>query len=618
MRRLRRISRSIPVSFRAGKRLCPAQILRTRIKGPDMNKLFAMLTLLWMVMALVLPGSALAQQIRAENVWVQVEAHPSLSVAQSRAEAYAGRLADVVGFSLGGSWYGILLGPYTPQDAEEVLRVYRQQGQIPSDSFLSRTSSLGRQFWPGDGVAPQTGSATVLTPLVPAAQTPAPEPQPSDETPAQARRSEQLLTADERKELQIALQAAGFYNSTIDGAFGRGTRASMSDWQAAFGYETSGVLTTAQRKVLMDQYNAPLISVGMKATHNDKAGIALQIPTKEVAFARYEPPFAHYDSTGDLGVRVLLISQPGNRTTLYGLFDIMQTLEIVPLEGPRERNKDSFTLEGRGNGIVSYTQASLKDDEIKGFTLVWPAGDEERRIRVLSAMKASFERLDGVLDPAAGAGDQQSVDLVSGLEVRKPRLSRSGFFVDTSGSVVTSAESLQSCTRITLDSTHRAELAAVDNTSGLALLRPAEQLAPLVVARLSGATPRLQSEVAVAGFSYGGVLGAPTLTYGTLADIRGLQGEEGIARLALNTLPGDVGGPVVDATGSIIGALLPAATGAQQLPEGVSFAARSDAIRDLLSEAGIEAESSGENTPLNPDAMTRLTDGMTVLVNCWD
>ena len=37
------------------------------------------------------------------------------------------------------------------------------------------------------------------------------------------------------------------------------------------------------------------------------------------------------------GVRVLLISQSGDQGTLFGLYDIMQTLEIVPMEGPRDR-----------------------------------------------------------------------------------------------------------------------------------------------------------------------------------------------------------------------------------------------------------------------------------------
>ncbi|MEX0366148.1 MAG: peptidoglycan-binding protein, partial [Ruegeria sp.] len=168
--------------------------------------------------------AAFAQQ--GEAMWVQIEAHPSLREAQARAQIYSNALADVNGFRLGQGWYAIVLGPYARPDAEQVLRVYRAERQIPQDSFLARSNSLGQQFWPiganilNRGViappvqpAPEQPQTTVQTPT-----------QPSDETPAEARQSERLLTADERKGLQTALQAAGFYNSAIDGAFGRGTR----------------------------------------------------------------------------------------------------------------------------------------------------------------------------------------------------------------------------------------------------------------------------------------------------------------------------------------------------------------------------------------------------------
>ncbi|XHE54211.1 peptidoglycan-binding protein [Phaeobacter sp. BS34] len=229
--------------------------------------------------------------------------------------------------------------------------------------------------------------------------------------------AESRLTREERKDLQTALKAAGFYTSTIDGAFGRGTRGSMSDWQSARGYAPTGVLTTAQRQALMDEYNAPLISVGMEPLTDTKAGIALKIPAGEVTFDRYESPFALFKSSGDLGAQVLLISQPGDKRTLYGLYDIMQTLKIVPLDGPRQRSGNSFTLEGRGNGIVSYTEARLANGEIKGFTLVWPMGDDDRRARVLAEMQTSFERIDGVLDPAAWRGC--AAECRSGLRSRR-------------------------------------------------------------------------------------------------------------------------------------------------------------------------------------------------------
>ena len=559
-----------------------------------------------------------------DAVWVQVEAHPSLRVAQQRAQVYASTLADVNGFSLGGNWYGVMLGPYTRADAERVLQVYRSDQQIPADSFISRTANLGQQFWPvganvlnrGVVTAPQLGTPPAADTV--ATSQPAPQPALPDETRAQARQSERALSADQRKDLQIALRAAGFYNAAIDGAFGPGTRGSMRDWQISNGFEETGILTTHQRQVLMDQYNAPLISVGMARGHDPQAGIELQLPTGILAFSRYEPPFAHYDATGDLGVRVLLISQPGDQATLYGLYDIMQTLEIVPLQGPRERGKDSFTLEGRGNGIVSFTQAELKGGQIKGFTLIWPQGDEDRRTRVLSEMQNSLTRLDAVLDPAAGADAEQSIDLISGLNIRKPRLSRSGFYIDSKGMVVTAAEAVQGCTRITLNHDDIADLVTVDTALGVALLRPTKPLAPMSVAQLRDADPRLQSDVAVAGYSYEGVLGAPTLTFGKLADVKGLNGETQLTRLALAALPGDAGGPVFDTGGGVVGMLLPAAKNGQKLPDDVSFAADAAAIRALLDNAGTNADSSGPTRALAPDDLSRIAMGMTVLVSCWD
>ena len=580
----------------------------------------AFLTACFVTVVIFLRPAAAQQDV----VWVQVEAQPSLTAAQEAARRYAADLPDVAGFSIGGGWYGIVLGPYARSDAEEVLRVYRAEGEIPRDSYIQLTSRLGQQFWPvgadvlGRGPVEPAINDTSTAQAEPAPETQAPAPQQADETPAEARRSEAQLTRAEREALQIALRWAGYYNAAIDGAFGRGTRGSMAGWQTDRGYEATGILTTAQRAELLAEYNAPLTSVGMAMVRDDEAGIDMALPMGEVTFEKYEPPFAHYSSTGDLGVRVLLISQPGDQTTLFGLYEIMQTLEIVPLDGPRERGSDRFTLEGRNGSIVSYTEAALQGGEIKGFTLIWPAGDEERRTRVLEEMQASFQRTDGVLDPAAGDGGQQSIDLVSGLEIRKPRLSRSGFFVDGQGTVITTSEVIENCARITLEDDIAADVVTSDTALGVAVLRPGAPVAPMSVARFRATPPRLQSDVAVAGYSFEGALGAPSLTFGTLSDIKGLRGETELKRLALAPLPGDAGGPVLDTRGMVLGMLLPRATNGQQLPLDVSFAANSQSISNVLTEAGLAAERSDADATLTPTELNRVASGMTVLVSCWE
>lgn len=556
------------------------------------------------------------------TVWVQIEAQPTLSQALDRARAYAGQLQDVNGFVMPGGWYAVALGPYLRDDAEQVLRVYRAEGSIPRDSFIAYSSNFESQFWP-------VGTAGVTTPAAPPATETAPKPEPQpvaepeirqpDETIREARASEAALTRDEKKDLQRLLQWAGFYNSSIDGSYGRGTRASMSAWQEANGYEPTGVMTTGQRAELLAQYNAILNGLDLQTTADSRMGIEMKLPLGAVKFDKYEAPFAHFTATGSVPqARVLLISQTGDRNTLYGLYDIMQTLEIVPLDGPRKLDGDSFKLVGEGAQVVSHTQATLKDGQIKGFTLIWPTGDEERRTRLLGEMQSSFARIDGVLDPAAGSNLEQRVDLVAGLDIRQPKLSRSGFFVDSKGTVVTTADAVQSCSRITLDADTEATVLASDAALGLAVLRPSQPLAPVTVASFQTAVPRLQSEIAVSGFSYGAVLDAPTLTFGTLADLRGLQGEETLDRLALTALPGDAGGPVFDTGGKVLGMLLPRVSGNQKLPGDVNFSLDGSEIRKLMAANGVTASETDQITAMAPEDMIGVASGMTVLVSCWE
>ncbi len=588
-------------------------------------------TLLTVVATLFLLFTSAAQaQSPDDVVWVQIEAQPSLSEATERARAFTAQLEDVNGFSLGGGWYAIAVGPYRRADAEQVLRTYVRDRIVPRDSFIQFSTAFRQQFWPvganvlNRGVidAPtsvETATATTpAEPVTPVAEPEQPVLQPADETLAEARRSERSLTAQDRKDLQIALQWAGFYNAAIDGSYGRGTRNSMAAWQEANNFEQTGVLTTLQRAALLKQYNSVLDGLGLQIVRDADAGIEMIMPTAEVAFTRYEAPFAHYDSTGNIGARVLLISQAGDQDTLFGLYDIMQTLEIVPTSGPRARKNSSFELVGEDGRIVSQTQVTLKDGHVKGFTLIWPAGDEDRRRRVMAEMAKSFTRLDGVLDAAAGSDAEQAIDLVSGLQVRLPKMSRSGFFIDGAGAVLTTSEAVDSCSRLTVDGDTEAEVLAQDNTNGVAILKPVSALAPLAVAAFNLTAPRLQSEISVAGYSYEGVLSAATLTFGKLADVRGLQGEKNLNRLALKVQPGDAGGPVFDASGNVVGMLLSKPTSGPQLPEDVSFALDGTSIASVAAQAGVQLTAADRTGTAAPRDLRIAAQGMTVLVSCWE
>ncbi len=588
-----------------------------------------------------------AAPLRAQQaVWVQIAARNDLAEAQAFVRQHLGRLRPLNGFALPNGWYAVALGPFGPAEAREVLQQLRATRQIPSDSYITDGRRFKARFWPpaealapaGAGTAegapprqsrPQAeaaasaGAAGAAAGPSPAASARplADEPPPlaADETLQEARASERSLDRRQRELLQRALQWEGHYDAAIDGAFGPATRHAMAAWQRAEGVEATGVLTTAQRRKLVSRYEAALASLGLERLRDDRAGIEIELPLALVAFDRHEPPLALWQERNGSGVRVMLISQAGDALALRGLYDILQGLEIMPPEGARSLSPRSFTLSGQDERLASHAFARLAGGEIKGFVLVWPSGDENRRRLALEAMRRSFTPLPGTVLPAPEAlADPQEFAHLSGLAIRRPALVRSGVRVSREGAVLTAAAGIENCARITLDDTTAAVLEATDPQSGLALLRPERPQAAPGVAQLSGTPPRPGAEIAVAGFSFGGILGAPTLTFGRLRDPRGPDGEPFLDLLSLKAAGPDIGGPVLDATGSLVGLLLPPPADSRRLlPPAVHPAADSEAILRFLDSRKIGAVRADPGPEMAPEDLAAAAADMTALIGCW-
>jgi peptidoglycan hydrolase-like protein with peptidoglycan-binding domain len=588
-----------------------------------------MLTAL-VALALIWPGTLRAQQ----GVFIQIESHATLGETQSRARAYAQIVQNVNGFRAQTGLYAIALGPFAPAEAQALLRDLLNRGLVPRDSFVVDGAPYIGQVYPVGGTAlaqaaplatgttvqtqdatpdagAQTGLVVIDRPVAPALP---------EETVQQARQSEAQLDRAGRDALQIALQWFGFYNAGIDGAFGPGTRAAMSAWQQDRGFEQTGILTTRQRAQLLSEYQGELAALGMQTVRDDRAGVQIDLPLAMVQFADYNFPFAQFEPVNDSGVQVLLISQPGDRNTLFGLYEIMQTLEIVPLEGDRERQGDRFVLTGQSDTLRSHTEARLIGGAVKGFTLVWPPERDDQIARVLPMMQQSFAALDGTLDPGAiPEGLGEDIDMVSGLEVRQPELVRSGFYIDARGHVLTTSEAVAGqCAQVLIDDIYEADIAYRDEGLGLAILRPRQRLAPLAFAEMAGVPGRLRSEIAVAGFPFDGALSSASMGFGTLADLRGINGEDTVQRLELSTADSEAGGPVLDTMGTVLGMVLPGTADGRTLPETVTLALRADQLAGVLANAGVTPTVSTRTQTLNRELLARLGADMTVTVSCWN
>ncbi|MBS0564817.1 MAG: peptidoglycan-binding protein, partial [Proteobacteria bacterium] len=428
-----------------------------------------MRNIVWMIAVMV----GLAASARAEDAWVQVAARPTLAQAQDQAREFSRTFTNVQGFRLPSGWYGIVLGPYSSDQAQAQLGLLLGEGMIPRDSFVAQGGGFGAPFWP------DTAAAAAPPPEAETDAAPAEAADPADSAEA-ALAFEAAMTAADRQEVQDALRFAGIYDGKSDGAFGKATRAALAAWQAGQALAPTGLLAPDQRDRLVQPWRQETALVGLSRVAEAEAGITVDLPMGLVEFDRYDPPFARYRPRGGSGYEILLISMRGGQEALAPLHDRLLGLGLVPPGGQDTVGTGFLSLSGADGARMARAEATRKGAFIKGFLIAGPAGQDQRLKRILQAMEDSFTaQPDAVLDAGAGVASTVSqADLTAGLDVRHPALSHSGVYVDAGGSVLTAAEGLDSCTRLTLDGQHEARLVWQDRDAGIALLSPEGALAP--------------------------------------------------------------------------------------------------------------------------------------------
>jgi hypothetical protein len=88
--------------------------------------------------------------------------------------------------------------------------------------------------------------------------------------------------------------------------------------------------------------------------------------------------------------------------------------------------------------------------------------------------------------------------------------------------------------------------------------------------------------------------------------------------LELDSLPGDIGGPIYDQHGSVIGILLPPPPpGSRQLPANVQFMANWPLIFETFIAANATADTETETVKLEPVDLANLAQNTVALVSCW-
>lgn len=203
--------------------------------------------------------------------------------------------------------------------------------------------------------------------------------------------------------------------------------------------------------------------------------------------------------------------------------------------------------------------------------------------------------------------------------------SGTGFFITRQGHLLTNAHVVRDCKEIAVSSvsgmSSTATLVKRDARNDLALLQASP---PAAVASLRSSRQIRQGETAIAfGFplpSY--ISSGGALTTGIVSALAGPKDDTRFLQISTPIQPGNSGGPLMDATGAVVGvttaslddATLVRETGA--VPQNVNFALKVDVVRTFLDAAGVSVESHAPGRELALTEVGERARAFTVVVEC--
>lgn len=570
-----------------------------------------------MILSIIYFSFTFSSMVVAQSFWIEVETYVNKEDAEGRVFKYNDTPHKIHGFHFKNGSYGLTLGPFTKKKAEQEIQKLLSNQKVPITATITNDSNFLSQFWPKQTLILKEILPEILSDKnkLSNSSTYSEDNAVIETSLEEVKKNEDNLTLSRKKYIQLALQNLDLYSSTIDGDFGKRTRTAMGSWQQRQKLPVTNILTSTQREVLLSNYEEYLKKIGFSHIIEAKSGIQILLPILQ-KFQKYEAPFAYFsENTFGEKLKTILISLPGNTKTLNDFYRFLKKLQIIPQNSKGRLRTNYFTISGDDNGQNVFVYAHLDDEFIKGFLFKYPDDTKTDIEMAIYLAKNSIQSIETNILSAESPDTEEQLNLFSGLKIRTPKASQTGFFINRSGTILTSSKIVENCQKITLDMD--IELDIVATGKGIAVLKPKTILSPLDYLKFSRSYTKLNSRVFASGFSYEGALGTPSMNTGTLVNTRGLKREKHLQQLLIQTEKGDYGAGVLSPTGAVIGLLLHYDIENKEIPKSTAFSVKSSFIRKLLKKQRIEFDLSTEVTPLSVEKISKLAEDSSALISCW-
>ena len=207
--------------------------------------------------------------------------------------------------------------------------------------------------------------------------------------------------------------------------------------------------------------------------------------------------------------------------------------------------------------------------------------------------------------------------------------SGSGVMISELGHIVTNYHVVEGCRALSANGA-AVTVEKVSEDHDLALLAPVNGFSLLLgrpTASLAVDAAELNQDITVAGYPMGGALGGINVTRGSVSSRQGPGGDEDLFQFTAAIQPGNYGGPILDATGQVVGLVVAKmddqffADASGVLPQDISFGISRRAVADFIRNVpGIESpgwfSASRAGRSLSNTELARHAEAVTYLIEC--
>ena len=199
----------------------------------------------------------------------------------------------------------------------------------------------------------------------------------------------------------------------------------------------------------------------------------------------------------------------------------------------------------------------------------------------------------------------------------------SGFFVSPAGHVLTNEHVVAKCREVRVAGAKSARGIVVDKKIDLALLKLSPGGRSAVRFR-DGRGVRTGDDIIVAGYPLHGLVSSElNVTKGIVSSLTGPRDDRRIMQITAPVQPGNSGGPVLDASGHVVGVVV-ARLDALKLarksgirPQNVNFAISEGSARAFLDSHDVLYETARSAKSVPTADIAARAKGYTVLIECW-